>query len=195
MVERNINNLIKRGFVGLATVAASLLHPMESASAQQNDIRSYFQCGSQEFDKNVVVLVEQVTQKGSEKFFTYPMGKVPGQCDNPADLTTYIPEARVTLNRSKSEYGLSFSGSVIWVNCPSWAVGYYYRNQSPTQGQGIYEGSGGLDPYHSTDVMLYINSDFKPNGKYPGTVTLNCTSPNGTTIGYGQIGYLITLVD
>lgn len=181
--------------VALVLAAAANLQDVKPAQAQsQKEVISYSQCGSNEDPEGMVVFVEKITEKGSERFETYKLGFFPGQCGNKPEEIEYIPISVLTLKKSDGIGGFIYGPKNVPMACPSWANRFEVRNTEMRQGEGLDSVSGGLNPGYPFENWVYINGS-KPNGEYNGTQIISCVTKNGTSLPLKKIGYRISLVD
>lgn len=197
MTEREkASSFIKRGLQTLALTAILAAMPAEVAAQPEGKVTAYPQCGSTELPYGLLTIVERVENRGRVRFVEYPLGHIPGHCGNPEEEQPYMPDTSVRLSKKDKNdgSGLVFGPRNIWVNCPSWAKAFEFISSPPSQGQGIHEISGGLNPEFPMDVRFYINSN-KPKGFYSGNEVLVCVTENGTRIPYQDNRYTLELTD
>ena len=176
--------------IGLASFIGTPI-PLEAGRFKVN--REYPQCGSEVHSQNNTVWVVDVTEDGIQRYATFNLGPLPGQCGNGSFDNNLHISAR--LRRTESIGGLMYGQKDVQLDCFSGAVAFSVRKTDSRQGLGVHEVSGGLAADKPTFISrLYANTNF-PDGKYAGLDTLQCQTPFDTIVPVQRINYQAEITD
>lgn len=186
-IERKINSvrsIARRGtFSAALGLGVMMLYPSIASAQEQpnsNDISVYPQCGGRETSGDKTVMVVVSLQEENRIFQEYPVGKKPGQCDNPPyDTSSIVLES---FSRSTLSQPDVISTVTRPISCPQGTVSFTLQRLSVVDGLDFKPSSGVIQNAPQPDIHLNVHTDLVSNGSYVTSAQASCKTPEGVDL-------------